>query len=162
MFVDRGFAETSMRDIAANLDVTTAALYYHFENKDDLLMAAVTPVLEDLEGLLAENKRTPRTKVGQKRFLSAYAEAMLRHQKEMRLINRDPAVATHPAIGPRLQRIEREVSAHLSSRKGARARALSVAAVGAVLLPILTLDQSELKGLTDALVQSALAVLGGA
>ena len=162
MFVDRGFAETSMRDIAAKLDVTTAALYYHFENKDDLLMAAVSPALDDIELLLAKNKRTPRTKAGQRAFLSEYTELMIRHQKEMRLINRDPAVAAHPAIGPRLERMERAISTRLSSRKGARSRALSIAAVGAVLLPILTLDQSELKGLTDALVQGALAVLGGA
>ena len=160
MFVDRGFAETSMRDIAANLDVTTAALYYHFENKDDLLMAAVSPALDEIDQLLVETKRTPRGSAGQQAFLSKYAEIMIRQQAAMRLVNRDPAVSAHPGIGPRRQRIEREISARLSNRKGARARALSFAAIGAVLLPILTLDRSELVGVTDALVQSALAVLG--
>jgi AcrR family transcriptional regulator len=160
MFVDSGFAETSMRDIAANLDVTTAALYYHFENKDDLLLAAVTPALEDVDQLLSETKRSPRGSAGQRAFLGQYAELMLRHQAAMRLINRDPAVAAHPGIGPHRQRIEREIAARLSSRKGPRARALSFAAIGAMLLPILSLDRSELAGVTDALVQSAIAVLG--
>ena len=159
MFAEHGFAETSMRDISHQLDVTTAALYYHFENKDDLLLAAVTPALDDIDALLA---KAPRTSAPSRRsFLSAYTDLLIKHQAAMRLINRDPAVASHPSIGPRLTAMEAEVAKHLSNRRGTRAKALSAAALGAVLMPILTLDRSELTGLTDVLVQGAMAVLGG-
>ena len=39
LFTDQGFDATSLRQIAERLGVTKAALYYHFESKDDILMA---------------------------------------------------------------------------------------------------------------------------
>ncbi len=39
LFTEQGFDGTSLRQIAERLDVTKAALYYHFESKDDILMA---------------------------------------------------------------------------------------------------------------------------
>src|SRR5437660_11888720 len=101
LFAEQGFAETSMRDISHQLDVTTAALYYHFENKDDLLLAALTPALDDMDGLLAKGPRAA-SPANRRAFLAAYTDLLIKHQAAMRLINRDPAVAAHPAIGPRL------------------------------------------------------------
>ena len=37
MFNERGFYKTSLDDIAAELNVTKAALYYYFRNKDEIL-----------------------------------------------------------------------------------------------------------------------------
>ncbi len=39
LFIEQGFDGTSLRQIAEQLGVTKAALYYHFESKDDILMA---------------------------------------------------------------------------------------------------------------------------
>jgi AcrR family transcriptional regulator len=39
LFTEQGFDGTSLRQIAEQLGVTKAALYYHFESKDDILMA---------------------------------------------------------------------------------------------------------------------------
>jgi AcrR family transcriptional regulator len=39
LFVDQGYDRTSLRQIAERLGVTKAALYYHFEAKEDILMA---------------------------------------------------------------------------------------------------------------------------
>ena len=39
LFTEQGFDGTSLREIAEQLGVTKAALYYHFESKDDILMA---------------------------------------------------------------------------------------------------------------------------
>ncbi len=39
LFTEQGFDGTSLRQIAEKLGVTKAALYYHFESKDDILMA---------------------------------------------------------------------------------------------------------------------------
>jgi AcrR family transcriptional regulator len=39
LFVDQGYDGTSLREIAERLGVTKAALYYHFEAKEDILMA---------------------------------------------------------------------------------------------------------------------------
>ena len=39
LFTEKGFDGTSLREIAEQLGVTKAALYYHFASKDDILMA---------------------------------------------------------------------------------------------------------------------------
>lgn len=39
LFVEKGYDKTSLRDIAEALGFTKAALYYHFERKEDILRA---------------------------------------------------------------------------------------------------------------------------
>lgn len=57
LFRERGFAETTMRDIAARADVATGAAYYYFASKDAIVMAfyerAAQQMQEDLEEILA-------------------------------------------------------------------------------------------------------------
>ena len=54
LFSEKGFARTSVRDIAQAAGITDAAIYYHFESKRDLLEALIeergfTSALQDLE-----------------------------------------------------------------------------------------------------------------
>jgi AcrR family transcriptional regulator len=39
LFIEKGYDKTSLREIAEQLGFTKAALYYHFSNKEDMLMA---------------------------------------------------------------------------------------------------------------------------
>ena len=41
MFATRGYAQTSIRDVAKQASMTTGAIYGHFRNKADLLAAAI-------------------------------------------------------------------------------------------------------------------------
>ncbi|HVV13807.1 TetR/AcrR family transcriptional regulator [Amycolatopsis sp.] len=50
LFVEQGYEKTSLREIAEQLDVTKAALYYHFRTKEDI----VASVLDDLAASLDE------------------------------------------------------------------------------------------------------------
>ncbi|MCK9900000.1 TetR/AcrR family transcriptional regulator [Frankia sp. Cpl3] len=43
LFVERGYAGTSVRDISERLGVTKAALYYHFSSKEMILDALISP-----------------------------------------------------------------------------------------------------------------------
>src|SRR5215468_21202 len=38
LFTEQGYDKTSLREIADRLGVTKAALYYHFERKEDILL----------------------------------------------------------------------------------------------------------------------------
>jgi AcrR family transcriptional regulator len=53
LFRDRGYAGTSIRDIAEALGMTKAALYYHFACKDDVLSALIGPTAVAIEEFLA-------------------------------------------------------------------------------------------------------------
>ncbi|MBI5909810.1 MAG: TetR/AcrR family transcriptional regulator [Betaproteobacteria bacterium] len=53
LFREKGYAATSMRDIAAAVDMLPGSLYYHFAAKEDLLVA----VYEQGVRLITENVR---------------------------------------------------------------------------------------------------------
>src|SRR5262245_60431539 len=51
LFIRKGYAETSLREIAAELGITKAALYYHFAAKADILLALHQRVHRLTDGL---------------------------------------------------------------------------------------------------------------
>jgi AcrR family transcriptional regulator len=53
LVTERGYAGMSIRDLAERLDLTTAAMYYHFASKEALLDALVAPLQTGLEELSA-------------------------------------------------------------------------------------------------------------
>ncbi|MFG3438235.1 TetR/AcrR family transcriptional regulator [Nonomuraea sp. NPDC047897] len=65
LFTEQGYEATSLREIAEELGVTKAALYYHFKTKDDILTSLVDVRVQELEKLLTwvrSQPRTPRTR----------------------------------------------------------------------------------------------------
>ena len=54
-FAERGYAGTSMREIAEELNITKAALYYHFPGKEEIFSACIRhsigKIVENLEAL---------------------------------------------------------------------------------------------------------------
>jgi len=53
LFADQGYDATSLREIADRMGFTKAALYYHFQSKDDILKALVQPAFELVSELVA-------------------------------------------------------------------------------------------------------------
>jgi AcrR family transcriptional regulator len=53
LFVERGYRGISMREIASEVGVTKAALYYHFRDKEQLFVALLDNVLDELSELIA-------------------------------------------------------------------------------------------------------------
>jgi AcrR family transcriptional regulator len=46
LFVEQGYEKTSLREIAERVGVTKAALYYHFQSKEDIVLTLHMPVHE--------------------------------------------------------------------------------------------------------------------
>jgi AcrR family transcriptional regulator len=61
LFAEHGYDRTSLREIAATLGVTKAALYYHFESKEDILLALHMRVHEFGKDALARMGTEPVT-----------------------------------------------------------------------------------------------------
>ena len=54
LFIEHGYAGTSVRDISERIGMTKGSLYYHFASKEDVLNALVKPLLDDLDAFVAE------------------------------------------------------------------------------------------------------------
>ena len=53
LFEQRGFAGTSIRDLAVLCGMTKAALYSHCPSKEEVLQALLAPVLDDMDRVIA-------------------------------------------------------------------------------------------------------------
>jgi len=100
LFAAQGYQATSLRQIAQQLDVTTAALFYHFPAKGDLLMELVRPLIDGIEEILALPDEEPPTQL-----LDMYLELVIREHKVANLLATDPAASSHEEIGPVRRRL---------------------------------------------------------
>lgn len=76
LFADQGYEKTSLREIAEHLDVTKAALYYHFKTKEDILVSIFEDLNRPVEELITWGEKQPRTLETKKEILSRYSEAL--------------------------------------------------------------------------------------
>lgn len=53
LFIQQGYHGLAMRQISEALGVSKAALYYYFEDKEELLLAILTDYLEEIETAIA-------------------------------------------------------------------------------------------------------------
>ncbi|MFG1880442.1 TetR/AcrR family transcriptional regulator [Micromonospora sp. NPDC049102] len=76
LFTEQGYEKTSLREIAERLNVTKAALYYHFKSKDDIVASFVEDRLEQMDALTAWAESQPATLAARRALISRYADTM--------------------------------------------------------------------------------------
>ena len=77
MFVERGFYETSLTDIAASLGVTKPTLYYYVSSKDEMLAQIASTALAETEKIFSETSAGARDALDALRlFVRAYVRCM--------------------------------------------------------------------------------------
>ena len=54
-FMEKGFLKASLRSICREAGVTTGALYFFFQDKDDLFVSLVGDVLQQIQGMMQEH-----------------------------------------------------------------------------------------------------------
>lgn len=138
MFSERGFAATSMRDLAEQLGMQNASLYSHYRGgKDDLLLQALAPLLDGLDTLLTV---APHLSDGNSlsQWLRTYAEHLLAHPHAARLAGADLAVARHPSIGTRLAQQNQVAREHLREALGCD-ETTAASILGALWWPLICL-----------------------
>ncbi|WP_277542961.1 TetR/AcrR family transcriptional regulator [Haloarcula laminariae] len=69
---EHGYADLTMQRIAAESSVTSAAIHYHFDTKEELLNAFLDDLLDRFESRLACEARDPRERLNE--FLDAVFE----------------------------------------------------------------------------------------
>lgn len=89
LFSTRGYAGTSMRDISETLGMTKAALYYHFESKEQILEAVTEPIQAEMDLLLRE--ATGPAPPDPEQLLTGLADMLSRHALLIGTVFNDPS-----------------------------------------------------------------------
>jgi AcrR family transcriptional regulator len=73
LFAEHGYEKTSLREIAERLDVTKAALYYHFNTKEDIVVSLFDDLIADMDEIVAWLREQPPTLETRQRLIERYA-----------------------------------------------------------------------------------------
>jgi AcrR family transcriptional regulator len=76
LFAEQGYEKTSLREIAERLNVSKAALYYHFASKEALLAGIVDSLAEPADALVAWSRTQPRTTEFRREYLRRLADLL--------------------------------------------------------------------------------------
>jgi len=94
LFLHYSFAGTSLQMIADELELTKAAIYYHFRTREQLLIALMEPILRDMAAVVgaAERKRGARARA--EAMVEGYADIVTRYRALAAVTTFDPSVRT--------------------------------------------------------------------
>lgn len=92
LFSQYSFAGTSLQMIADELDLTKAAIYYHFRTREQLLLALMEPILTEIGAVVdtAERRRGARARA--EAMLTGYADIVARNRALAAVTTFDPGV----------------------------------------------------------------------
>jgi AcrR family transcriptional regulator len=157
LFAENGVEQTSLRQIAERLDITKAALYYHFPSKDELLAELAQPLMDDLDGFFAQvREEGPGEPEG---ILRSYLDLCHRHRKLLQSVLRDPTVLAR--LGTLTQVLYRrlEVDRALVGSDLPADRVRAIIAFGGLQDCVVLMGDEPLDGYADAAVASAVRAL---
>ncbi len=97
LFLARGYAATSLADIAADVGLTKTAVAYHFHPKERLLVELVSPALADLAAELGP--LPTRTRAQRRAFLRHLVSVLVRHRDVIGILASDTGLLALPALG---------------------------------------------------------------
>lgn len=90
LFAQRGFAGTSVRDIARSAGVNGAMIHYYFGNKEGLYHAIIESAASTVRALLITATNTTRTlEETLSQFVSGYARYIFSHPNLARVLHRE-------------------------------------------------------------------------
>lgn len=99
LFVEQGYEKTSLREIAERLEVTKAALYYHFKTKEDIIISLFEDLTRPIDELIAWAEEQPRTLETKREVLRRYSEAMAAGAALYRFMQENQATTRELSIG---------------------------------------------------------------
>jgi AcrR family transcriptional regulator len=157
LFAENGVEQTSLRQIAERLDITKAALYYHFPSKDELLAELARPMTEDLEAYVAGARDAQPDDAPE--LLRRYLELCHRHRRLMQSVLREPAVLARLGLLTTVLYRRLEVDRALVGSDLPADRVRAIIAFGGLQDCVVLMGDEPLDSYADAAVASALRAL---
>jgi AcrR family transcriptional regulator len=161
LFLAQGYDATSLREIAERLDITKAALYYHFPAKEQLVVELTRQFLNDLADLVAQarGERGREHQTCRAELLSAYLDILVEHHQVVDLLSRNPSTQNHPDVGLRARNLIEALTAELAGPDATAEDKIRVAcAIGSIHSVALT-PSAEAGKARAVILGAALAAL---
>jgi AcrR family transcriptional regulator len=168
LFVRQGYEKTSLREIADQLGITKAALYYHYASKQELLKSLTQPLIDEFEHVLAAH-------LDRRALLIAYLDLLSRNRRVFEIFTADHSSLVAAELAERSETTRREIIRQVAGPDATptdlvrAAAALGAITQGFVLAAGLDPAQSALEGaaerypegeeLAELLIETGLAVL---
>jgi AcrR family transcriptional regulator len=108
LFAEQGYEKTSLREIAERLDVTKAALYYHFKSKEDIVGSLVGDYMGQVDALIAWAKAQPRTPQTRGEILGRYVQIVADGSDVFRMLHHNQAAVNSLAAAKERGSVFRE------------------------------------------------------
>ena len=112
LFAEHGYDGTSIRQLTATLNITPAALYYHFASKNDVLEGIAAKLHDGSDDLLKRISEFDQSPKSMREALSQYYDLLADDIHVFRLVYNDAAIQ-HSPIGQRLRGQARDFYAYL-------------------------------------------------
>ncbi|WP_328991497.1 TetR/AcrR family transcriptional regulator [Kribbella sp. NBC_01245] len=80
LFSTHGYEKTSLREIAEQVGITKASLYYHYSSKQDLLKAIIGTFFDDLQRVLQLVDVVEWSPESERELLAAYLDVVILHR----------------------------------------------------------------------------------
>ncbi|MFF7237813.1 TetR family transcriptional regulator [Streptomyces collinus] len=99
LFAEQGYEKTSLREIAERLDVTKAALYYHFKTKEEIIVSLFEDLTQPIEDLIEWGRSQPHTLETKQDLVRRYSEALCGAEPLFRFMQENQATVRELRIG---------------------------------------------------------------
>jgi AcrR family transcriptional regulator len=99
LFTEQGYEKTALREIAERLDVTKAALYYHFKTKEDIVVSIIEDGAAQIDELTEWASGQPRTQETRREIVRRYAALMGGRRQLMRFFQENQPAMRHLPTG---------------------------------------------------------------
>ena len=99
LFAEQGYEKTSLREIAERLDVTKAALYYHFKTKEEIIVSLFEDLTKPIEDLIEWGRQQPHTLETKQEIVRRYSEALGEAVPLFRFMQENQATVRDLSIG---------------------------------------------------------------
>jgi AcrR family transcriptional regulator len=99
LFAEQGYEKTSLREIAERLEVTKAALYYHFKTKEDILSSIAEDLTQPIHELIAWAEGQPHTLAVKQELLRRYSDILWNSADLFRFIQENQATVRDLTVG---------------------------------------------------------------
>ncbi|MEU0411435.1 TetR/AcrR family transcriptional regulator [Streptomyces griseorubiginosus] len=99
LFAEQGYEKTSLREIAERLDVTKAALYYHFKTKEEILVSIFDDLTQPILDLIEWGRQQPHTLETKQEIIRRYSDTLAGATPLFRFMQENQAAVRELRVG---------------------------------------------------------------